>query len=667
VDERADRALGPGSRLAEFEIERVLGMGGFGVTHLATDTQLGRRVAIKEYLPFDAASVDMATNVTYARLVGPNGRTLNVRSSDYIRGRTHFVNEARTLVRLTHAHVVRGHRVLEGPRVTCLVMEYVEGRTLAEELQDGPLPEARVREILTGLADGLGHVHAAGLVHLDVKPSNVMLRADGTPVLIDFGAARQAMAWRSVEEAAERLLPVATVLTPGYAPVEQYNPRLPLGSWTDVYALGALAYEALSGRRPDPAPKRMWADPLPPVAEAASQPVSAALAAAVDEALLPEPGARPRSVRAWRRLLAGDVSRDAAVVAGVEAPRREPGVRPGTLHEWYARFGGAPSPGEGEVVVARAGDDDASVWSGPAAVDEDAGRRSDEGVLPPGTRLEEYSVERVLEVDDLGVTYLARDVSLDAWRVVKQYLPYWGKRRPDGTIGPRTPDDAADYAWGLTRFLDVARVVARFDHPNLVRVYRVFEALGTAHMAREYVGGRTLTDELEETGPLSELRVANVLRDLSDGLAVVHAAGCLHREIKPGNIIVRPDGTPVLDFGLASEATGRHPGMMTVIPGYAPIEQYTQTGRQGPWTDIYALGGVAYWALSGVTPDDAPDRLPEDRMRPLAEVARKPLSAELAAAVTAALAVRAEDRPQSVEEWRAMLGMSRPEDPGSAP
>ena len=114
-------------------------------------------------------------------------------------------------------------------------------------------------------------------------------------------------------------------------------------------------------------------------------------------------------------------------------------------------------------------------------------------VLAPGTRLGELEIDRVLGSGGFGITYLARDLSLDTWRAVKEYLPRdWGTRRKDGTIGPRTGGDEEDYQWGLERFLDEARILARFDHRHLVRVHRVFEARGTAYMVTEYVEGRTL-------------------------------------------------------------------------------------------------------------------------------------------------------------------------------
>ena len=279
--------------------------------------------------------------------------------------------------------------------------------------------------------------------------------------------------------------------------------------------------------------------------------------------------------------------------------------------------------------------------------------------LAPGTRLGELEIERVLGAGGFGVTYLARDLSLDAWRAVKEYLPRdWGTRQRDGTIGPRTGADAEDYEWGLTRFLEEARILARFDHPNLVRVYRVFEAAGTAYMVTEYVEGETLAAGLKESGPWAEPQVRELLDALTEGLSAVHGAGLLHRDIKPGNVMVRPDGTAVLiDFGAARQAMGRQSRSVTAVltPGYAPIEQYSGRGNQGPWTDIYSLGALAYEALSRQTPEDATERVIEDRLRPTGDAAPQRVTSGLAAAIDTALAVDGRDRPQSLDAWRALL------------
>ena len=278
--------------------------------------------------------------------------------------------------------------------------------------------------------------------------------------------------------------------------------------------------------------------------------------------------------------------------------------------------------------------------------------------LAPGTKLEDFKIERVLGSGGFGVTYLVRDESLRARRALKEYLPReWGARGADGGVGPRTEADAESYRWGLEKFLSEARMLAKFDHGNIVRVYRVFPARGTAYMVTEYVEGRTLSAEVEVTGLLPESSVRGMLSALMDGLKKVHAVDALHRDIKPDNVMVRPDGTPVLiDFGAARQAMGRQSRsrVAVVSPGFAPLEQYSAGGNQGAWTDIYALGAVAYWALSGHVPEDATERAREDPLPSLAAVAPA-ASPELAAAVDRALAVNVEDRPRSLDEWQAQM------------
>ena len=305
--------------------------------------------------------------------------------------------------------------------------------------------------------------------------------------------------------------------------------------------------------------------------------------------------------------------------------------------------------------------------------------------LPPGTRLEQFVVERFLGLGGLGVTYLARDESLGVWRALKEYLPdFWGMRLADGTVGPRTEAYAEDYSWGLDQFLREARILAQLESRHIrhvVRVYQVFAALGTAYMAMEYVEGRTLEAEVESEGPLSEGRVRGLLGALTEGLSAVHAEGILHRDITPRNVMIRDDGTPVLiDFGAARQATGDRSGDVRqfLTPGFAPLEQYVTWPRrgssaalklrQGPWTDIYALGAVAYWAMSRreyrEKLDEAPARQVADELPRLDEAAGHGVSESLSVAVSSALAVHAEDRPQSLEEWRELLEGSAVPDRG---
>ena len=300
---------------------------------------------------------------------------------------------------------------------------------------------------------------------------------------------------------------------------------------------------------------------------------------------------------------------------------------------------------------------------------------SADDALAPGTELKEFVIERVLGVGGFGVTYLARDVSLDAWRAVKEYLPReCGVRRIDGVVGPRLETDTEEFRWGLAGFLKEARVLARFDHRYIVRVYRVFEALGTAYLVMEYVEGRSLKSEIHAAGMMEDDEVRAILLAITESLAAVHDSGLLHRDIKPDNVMLRPDGTPVLiDFGAARQMLGLSRSSVAVVSdGYAPIEQYgEQQERQGPWTDIYALGAVAYFALSGRVPPKAPDRLRTDRLPPVADAASRPVDPGLVAAVDSALAVHEADRPQSVVQWRTMLDRAAepvpfpPEDDGA--
>ena len=286
--------------------------------------------------------------------------------------------------------------------------------------------------------------------------------------------------------------------------------------------------------------------------------------------------------------------------------------------------------------------------------------RSGGEVLAAGTRLEEFEIERELGAGGFGVTYLAHDRSLDRLVAIKEYLPHdWGARGPDGGVGPRSATHAQDYRWGLDRFLEEARVLARLHHPHVVQVYRVIEAWGTAYMVTEYVEGRSLAEALRAEGPWAESRVLALLDALTAGLAAVHGAGLVHRDVKPANVMLRADGSPVLiDFGAARQAVGGRSRSVTAVltPGYAPIEQYSEKGRQGPWTDVYALGAVAYEALSGRAPEEATERVLDDGLRPVSEA--QAVSAGLSSAVMSALALRREDRPQSLADWRALLGLS---------
>ena len=204
--------------------------------------------------------------------------------------------------------------------------------------------------------------------------------------------------------------------------------------------------------------------------------------------------------------------------------------------------------------------------------------------LPQGTRIRDFEFHRVLGHGGFGMTYLGWNLALDIPVAIKEYLPGdLATREQDLSVVPQSSQAASDFQWGLERFLDEARTLARFQHPNIVRVHHFFEAHSTAYIAMDYVEGETLSAYLTRKGPLQEAEIKGILYPLLSALEVVHRADFLHRDIKPGNIVLRDsDGSPVLlDFGAARQAIGAKSRSVTsiVTPGYAPIEQYSSRGR----------------------------------------------------------------------------------------
>ena len=274
--------LPAGYRVEEYEILRVLGAGGFGITYLAYDHTLDGPVALKEYFPAGLA----------ARTDDQRVEPLSTGHGDEFRwGLERFLQEARTLHRLRHPNVVRVLRFVEAHGTGYIVMEYVEGKSLAAVLEHcGRLTPAQWRPSLDQLLDGLAHVHDRGHLHRDIKPANIVIQAaDGTAVLIDFGAARAAASDRTHTR----------ILTPAYAPIEQHATGVTVGPPADLYALAAVSYRALTGAPPPAAPDRMLDDKYEPLAERIDG-ADRNWLAAIDWALALRPGNRPPTVTAWR-------------------------------------------------------------------------------------------------------------------------------------------------------------------------------------------------------------------------------------------------------------------------------------------------------------------------------------------------------------------------------
>jgi serine/threonine protein kinase len=282
--------------------------------------------------------------------------------------------------------------------------------------------------------------------------------------------------------------------------------------------------------------------------------------------------------------------------------------------------------------------------------------------LPAGSRLGDYRLDAVIGHGGFGITYRAFDTQLAKTVAIKEFLPVEFAVRQGGRVVPRASRFADDFAWGRERFLEEARALARFRHPNIVPVLRYFEANGTAYTVMEFEDGPSLAELLRDPGQLLPAAEVLTLRDgLLTGLAAVHAQGFLHRDIKPSNIIIRRDGVPILiDFGAARQAIGGRTLTSVMTPQYAPIEQQALDGKQGPWSDIYSAAAVLHHAVTGAPPPQALARFGTDPYRPLATVATDRFDPAFLKSIDRALSLPPEQRPQSIDEWSALFGLSPP-------
>jgi len=282
--------------------------------------------------------------------------------------------------------------------------------------------------------------------------------------------------------------------------------------------------------------------------------------------------------------------------------------------------------------------------------------------LPSGTELVgDYRIERVLGAGGFGVTYLADEIALARLVTIKEYFPSDIAVRAGGIdAAPRSQDCAGDYRWGLDRFIEEAQTLAKFNHTNIVRVFRYFRANNTGYMVLHFEEGQSLKNWLKALGRAPRQKELDAfLAPLLDALELIHKSDFLHRDIAPDNIIIRKTGDPVLiDFGSARGEIASHTKTVSALvkPGYSPYEQYAETSRrQGPWTDIYALGATLYHAVTGKRPPDAPSRMVNDEFVPVREAALSSYRSGFLKAIDRALALSVEARPQSIAAWRGDL------------
>lgn len=321
-----------------------------------------------------------------------------------------------------------------------------------------------------------------------------------------------------------------------------------------------------------------------------------------------------------------------------------------------------PAPAEDAPTVIGPAPASAPVAAAPRASRDEGGN-----ALPVGSRQAEFEVIRVLGEGGFGIVYLARDHALERTVALKEYMPAALALRGDSSqVRVRSERHRDTFDAGLKSFINEARLLAQFDHPALVKVYRFWEANGTAFMVMPFIEGQTLKDTLKTMPePPGEAWLMDMLAPLTEALLVLHGENCYHRDIAPDNIIlVNGNGARplLLDFGAARRVIGDMTQALTVIlkPGYAPIEQYAEVPsmKQGPWTDVYALAAVVYCAITGRTPPPSVGRMVKDDYVPLAQLAQGRYSDRLVRAVDRALQVLPDQRTPSMNAFREDLGLA---------
>lgn len=282
--------------------------------------------------------------------------------------------------------------------------------------------------------------------------------------------------------------------------------------------------------------------------------------------------------------------------------------------------------------------------------------------LKPGVILKErYKIEEVIGAGGFGITYRAWDPLLQSYVAIKEYYPSGIATRSTDSSKVCVPvgQEQREYHRGRIRFLKEAQDVARFQsEPNIVSIYDYLEENDTAYMVMEYLHGCTLKQYIREHGGrLDTDHILHICLSVLDALAVVHKAGMIHRDISPENIFICEDLTvKLIDFGAAKQVYLDGEQTMSVVlkPGYAPPEQYAKKDKQGPWTDIYALGATLYFAATGEKPEESFGRVLEDTIKPVCEV-NPEIPRAMSQVIMRAMSVKIEDRYQTVEAMREAL------------
>ncbi|MEA5103881.1 serine/threonine-protein kinase [Pantoea sp. S18] len=284
--------------------------------------------------------------------------------------------------------------------------------------------------------------------------------------------------------------------------------------------------------------------------------------------------------------------------------------------------------------------------------------------LPAGYRFNEFEIKEVIGGGGFGIVYRAWDHQLERTIAIKEYMPVsLAVRAADMSLELRGERFHKLFTAGRNSFIQEARLLARFNHPGLLHVLRFWEENGTAYMGTLYYSGMTLKEwQITSPDSIDESWIRRLLPPLFGAIDTIHAAGYLHRDISLDNIQIQENQLPVLlDFGSARKEIGNLSDETEIMlkPGFAPIEQYSEEGEieQGPWTDIYALGAVLHNLITGHAPPVSVVRCIEDNYQPLVERKPEGYSLPLLHAIDCALAMKPEDRPQSIDAFASLIDL----------